>query len=142
MQEIMNEYSQYDQNIILDDLILSYVINSHGSLSNIDIDTVQNPIEQSLIQLLRDQEQASTNQRQNIVVEVICLETSDELVAPFDCDICYESHPTIDKIIMNCQHNMCKTCAKQCFVSKQNCPFCRQKVTIIEVKDCELVHLF
>ena len=128
---------------IIDTLILSHLLISYNanSLANINANNIQNPLERSMLELLRNEELNEIN-IPNMEVQVICLETAEELIAPFECDICYESRPTIDKITTNCQHHMCKTCAKQCLKNIAKCPFCRQCVTIIEVKDVELVDSF
>jgi hypothetical protein len=59
----------------------------------------------------------------------------------FDCPICMESKETIEKVICNCNHEICKTCMDNYlkhFIAKNNpsaikpsCSLCRTNITSI-----------
>lgn len=68
-------------------------------------------------------------------------EISLEESYPFDCPICMESKETIEKVICNCNHEICKTCMDNYFkhhIQKNNsavikpcCSLCRTNITSV-----------
>lgn len=133
----MSQITQQYMDNTIDSLITAHILLRYrvSNINEIDLNNVTNQLDRSLIEVM-------LRPHYNFDIQVICLETKSELVQPFECGICYEERQTIEKITLNCQHDMCKECAKKCVANKLCCPFCRGTITSIEMKDATFVHEF
>jgi hypothetical protein len=139
--------SEADMNNTLDNLLISHFLVNYNAetIYNINPNIIENEFERSLLNLIISTDTTTVPiPTENNVVEtqLICLETADELGSMFECGICYEFCQMIDSVGMNCQHNMCKLCMTNCLSLKNTCPFCRQKICVLDVKDPELMRSF
>ena len=74
-----------------------------------------------------------------ICVLLACLETQEELAAPVECHICFDTKTIFDMDTFQCQHPFCHTCVLQMMVRTTQlcCPLCREQVKTVEVKDVD-----
>jgi hypothetical protein len=74
-----------------------------------------------------------------ICVLLVCVETKEELAAPVDCHICFDTKTVFDMDTFQCQHPFCHTCVLQMMArtTKLCCPLCREQVKTVEVKDVD-----
>jgi len=114
----INHRQYYPENILpLEELLTLFIQNTHN------IENIENmPTE-------------------NMKTQLICLETSEELCSSVECDICYESRICMDMVVMNCNHTTCHECMKQ-VIRKKTCPFCREHIHLLTVRDPELIGTF
>lgn len=70
---------------------------------------------------------------------ILCIETCQELTTATECVICYEEKTVLNMDIFQCQHPYCHTCVMKMMDQPKppNCPFCREPVQTIEVKDVD-----
>jgi hypothetical protein len=144
MSDLINQnITQQYMDDTIDSLIITHILQTYNvsSINQIDLNNVTNQLDQSLIELMLLQS-VDSHDIYNFEIQVLCLETPEELVERFECSICLEQIETIEKITFNCQHYMCKSCTKKCILKKTQCPFCRRTITDIEVKDPTFVHEF
>jgi hypothetical protein len=56
-----------------------------------------------------------------------------------ECNICYESHKKTQFIKLNCSHEFCKECFKNCLKNERknnpSCAFCRDEINQIELRE-------
>uniref|UniRef100_A0A6C0HZE0 RING-type domain-containing protein n=1 Tax=viral metagenome TaxID=1070528 RepID=A0A6C0HZE0_9ZZZZ len=135
--DITQEY----MNNTIDNLIIAHFLQTYDvrNIYEVDISIIQNPLDLSLIDLIL---QRPANNLYNYRIQTVCQENAEELIVEFECAICMEYKQTIEKITFNCQHNMCKDCARKCIYKKTICPFCRGTIKNVEVKDPAFVHEF
>jgi len=145
--EFENVFTESYINETVDNLLISHFLVNYNveTIYNINPNIIENEFERSLLNLMISTG-ANTGPMptENCAIEtqLICLESAEELAVPFECGICYEFCPTFDSVGMNCRHNMCKSCMKNCLSVKNTCPFCRQKICVLDVKDPELMNTF
>jgi Zinc finger, C3HC4 type (RING finger) len=74
-----------------------------------------------------------------ITALLMCIETPEELAAPAECNICFDTKTVLDMDTFQCQHPFCHDCVLQMMVrsTKLCCPLCRTRVKTIEVKDVD-----
>ena len=132
-------YNQIYDNRRMTELMISHLLLSYHSntIYNIDPNFIEEEDRSMYYSVINNIPLSQSP----IEIQFICLETAEELLIPMECGICYESHPTLDFVGMNCRHVMCKSCIKACLNSKNTCPFCRETVTILDVKDPEFTLL-
>jgi len=74
-----------------------------------------------------------------IAALLMCIETPEELAAPAECNICFDTKTVLDMDTFQCQHPFCHACVLQMMVRNARlcCPLCRTRVKTIEVKDVD-----
>lgn len=74
-----------------------------------------------------------------IAALLMCIETQEELAAPAECNICFDTKTVLDMDTFQCQHPFCHACVLQMMVRNARlcCPLCRTRVKTIEVKDVD-----
>jgi len=123
-------------NLILAHFLSTYNINSIGELNPTSI---QNPLDRTLYDLIMQELETNVTLQPSFtepIVEHIDILPTDNVCS--DCNICYESLETIDKVELNCGHQMCKSCITECLKKKNTCPFCRIVITKIIHKQIEI----
>ena len=110
-------------NLILSHFLLTYHVHS---INELNPNFIQNSLERSLYDLII---QENSQEKREPTIEHINILPTDNICS--DCDICFESFATIDKVELNCEHQMCKYCITSCLKKKDTCPFCRMIITKI-----------
>ena len=116
-------------NLILSHFLVTYNVNS---INELNPNFIQNRIERSLYDLII---QENSQEQREPTIEHINILPTDNICS--DCDICFESFAAIDKVELNCGHQMCKSCITSCLNKKNTCPFCRTVITKITHKQIE-----
>jgi hypothetical protein len=121
--------------------------NSLFDLHNVTCPVCQVPIQPDLIHEAFDhkiemlQNDACDRALNNLLNE----EEKKELVAKFQCEICYNHYKVTDGITLECDHRFCSTCINQLCVSNiesgqvseksMSCPQCQTLMTMYEIQD-------
>ena len=124
---INDSFDRAFDNLILSHFLVTYNVDS---INELNPNFIQNRIERSLYDLII---QENSQEQREPTIEHINILPTDNICS--DCDICFESSSAIDKVELNCQHQMCKSCITLCLNKKNTCPFCRIVITKIVHKE-------
>lgn len=118
----------------VDSLFLTHFLRTYdiNSISDLNPSSIQSPLERRLYDLIVEQYTNITLQpppSTEPTVEYMSILPTDNICS--DCDICYEYFETVDKVELNCGHQMCKSCISECLKKNKTCPFCRIVITKI-----------
>jgi hypothetical protein len=123
----------------VDTLLLAHFLSTYNinTIDELNRNSIQNPLELTLYDLLIEEHNNDRLQPPPTepTVEHINILPTDNICS--DCDICYECFPIVDKVELNCGHQMCKSCITECLKKKNTCPFCRIVITNIIHKQIE-----
>ena len=76
----------------------------------------------------------------NILIDVLCTETIEELDAIEECGICYEPVKLLDTALLGCCHTFCVNCIDTYLTTMKRhkvpcCAFCRAPIEKIEIRN-------
>jgi hypothetical protein len=80
----------------------------------------------------------------NILIDVLCTETIEELDAIEECGICYEPVKLLDTALLGCCHKFCVNCIDTYLTTMKKhkvpcCAFCRAPIESLVVKNTEML---
>jgi len=119
-------------NLILSQFLLRYNVNSIDELNR---NSIQNHLELRLYDIFIEE---YYDEYYHVILQPPPTEPTVEHIHILptnnictECYICFESSAAIDKVELNCGHQMCKSCISECLKKKNTCPFCRIVITNI-----------
>lgn len=97
--------------------------NASNNISNAQNNRNSNNVQQQKQQEQKQQEQKNNDKNENLILDLKCEETQEELL---QCKICFVNKKNC---CFNCGHSLCSDCSNQIIKTKKPCSFCNAKIT-------------